>query len=80
MGIQYPLVFQVDERFSVTRIAGQGRSPERLGGYSIASFEPVRSLCFVDASRATDCPGNRAITDTDLLAIWRFDGAEAVSR
>ena len=53
--------------------------PEGFGSYGVTGFEAGGGLCFVVAAGAADGKGNGAIADTDVFAIRRFGGADAIA-
>src|ERR1700724_506364 len=73
------LIFQVNERLSVSRIVGQGRPPQRFCADGIVGLELVCGLLLESAARAIYCKSHCSIADTDHFAIRSFAGPNAIT-
>src|SRR5258707_4416686 len=80
MQVQDMLIFQVDERFGIARVATESRLPQRFRANSVASFELVSCLCFEVSTRTIHSEGHGSIANTDILAIRRFDHSNTITR
>src|ERR1700737_569318 len=79
MQVQDMLIFQVDERFGIARIATESRLPERFRANSVTSFELVGCLGFEVSTRTIHGEGYGSIANADILAIRRFDHSNTIT-
>src|SRR5258708_17796229 len=80
MQVQDMLIFQVDERFGIARVATESRLPERFRANSVTSFELVGCLGFEVSTRAIHSEGYGSIANANILAIRRFDHSNTITR